>query len=116
MANETPYKLMKPTENEFYDIEVANNNMDKIDTELKNLQETKINLEVIPLGTDIPVSDRDSKTLYFKIVGNPTGSTIKVSDNMAIASDDYLGTGVKVNPLIRLKAEQPKSKSGINFN
>lgn len=44
MSNRTPnYNLEKPTPEEFYDIEVQNSNMDKIDTVLKTLSDEVAN-------------------------------------------------------------------------
>lgn len=44
MASETTnYKLVKPNPEEFYDVEVQNSNMDKIDTALKELEDNKAN-------------------------------------------------------------------------
>lgn len=43
MANETPnYHLAKPLQEDFYDINVPNENMDKIDTALKGLEDGKV--------------------------------------------------------------------------
>lgn len=36
----TNYNLVKPTENEYYDINIHNGNMDTIDTELKNIKDS----------------------------------------------------------------------------
>lgn len=36
----TNYNLVKPTENEYYDVNVQNGNMDTIDTELKNIKDS----------------------------------------------------------------------------
>ena len=39
MANKTTnYKLTKPLESEFYDVGVQNENMDKIDTQMKAIR------------------------------------------------------------------------------
>ncbi|MGE7115088.1 hypothetical protein ACQKIM_27675, partial [Lysinibacillus sp. NPDC047702] len=46
MAEQTPnYNLTKPDINEFYDVEVQNNNMDIIDTAIKGLENDKANSE-----------------------------------------------------------------------
>lgn len=70
MAEQTPnYNLTKPDPSDFYDVNVQNENMDKIDTALKNLSDEIVNI-------DAPVKSVNNKTgdvvLNAEDVGAPT--------------------------------------------
>ena len=41
MANTTNYNFEKPAQTDYYDVEVQNNNWDKLDTELKKTNDNK---------------------------------------------------------------------------
>ena len=54
-ANTTNYNLVKPSENEYYDINVNNSNLDIIDTEIK-----KINDKLNSVSTDAKSTSFDN--------------------------------------------------------
>ena len=54
-TNTTNYNLVKPSENEYYDINVSNSNLDIIDTEIK-----KINDKLNSVSTDAKSTSFDN--------------------------------------------------------
>ena len=87
----TNYGLIKPGQDDFYNVDDFNKNMDTIDQQLKVNENQIKNLSspyVIPEGTDIPVKDRIKGKMYFKVTSRQSsGGTIdsvKVSPNMGI--------------------------------
>lgn len=61
------YGLKKPTPEEFYDVEVPNENMDKIDVALKNLNDEVENI-------DVPVKSVNSKTGDVNLTAEDVGA------------------------------------------
>ncbi|MDY3366513.1 hypothetical protein [Zhenhengia yiwuensis] len=87
----TNYGLIKPGQDDFYNVDEFNQNMDTIDKQLKVNENQIKNLEspyVIPEGTDILVQDRVKGKMYFKVTSRQSsGETIesvRVSPNMGI--------------------------------
>ena len=56
-TNTTNYNLVKPSENEYYDINVSNSNLDIIDTEIK-----KINDRLDSVSTDAQSTSFDNSS------------------------------------------------------
>ena len=56
-TNTTNYNLVKPSENEYYDINVSNSNLDIIDTEIK-----KINNRLDSVSTDAQSTSFDNSS------------------------------------------------------
>ena len=56
-TNTTNYNLVKPSENEYYDINVSNSNLDIIDTEIK-----KVNDRLDSVSTDAQSTSFDNSS------------------------------------------------------
>ncbi|WP_053955092.1 hypothetical protein [Inediibacterium massiliense] len=81
-------KLKKPLDHETADIKVINENMDKIDNEITELQnKIEDKTEIIVAEKNVPVGERKKGTFYFFITDQvPTQvvENIKVSPTMGI--------------------------------
>lgn len=84
------YNLIKPGQDDFYNVDDFNANTDVIEGELKKHADQIKNLSdpyVIGEGEDIPVSQRVKGKIYFKVTSRQSGginSELKVSPNMSI--------------------------------
>ena len=84
------YNLIKPGQDDFYNVDDFNINIDIIEDELKKHAGQIKNLSspyVIGEETDIPISERVKGKMYFKVTSRQSGGgngEIKVSPNMGI--------------------------------
>ena len=72
------------------DITVLNPNFDTIDKELKGLHDAVATPYLIREGTDIPVNERASGKIYFKVTSKQSGgnaNNVKVNPNMGLKID-----------------------------
>lgn len=98
-TNTEHYDLEKPTEEEYYNVDVQNSNMDKIDTALKTMEDTLANVVTLEDGK-IPADvmpDVDYLTADDKGVAGGVaelGSDGKVPDDQ-LPSMDYVPTSDK---------------------
>lgn len=56
-TNTTNYNLVKPSENEYYDININNSNLDIIDTEIKKINDTLSSVSTDAKSTSFDNSD-----------------------------------------------------------
>ena len=56
-TNTTNYNLVKPSENEYYDINVSNSNLDIIDTEIKKIKDELSSISTDAQSTSFDNSD-----------------------------------------------------------
>ena len=95
MADKTTnYNLIKPTPDEFYDIEVFNENADIIDAELKKLNDNKVDLAEhlrIEIGV-APPENPNSKTFWYEDLGESIdfvlGGGLLIGNASTDGSDD----------------------------
>lgn len=86
-TNTTNYDLVKPSESDFYDINVQNQNMDIIDAELTNLHSTDSDLEE-EIGTKAPLVSP-------ALTGTPTAPTAAAGNNTTqLATTAFVTTAV----------------------
>lgn len=84
------YNLIKPGQDDFYNVDDFNTNTDVIEGELKKHADQIKSLSspyVIGEEEDIPISQRVKGKMYFKVTSRQSGgvnSEIRVSPNMGI--------------------------------
>jgi len=103
MATNTPnYGLVKPAQTDFYDINVQNGNMDKIDGTLKQLDEKIDNVDLVEIGGLPRKNILDNP--YFKInsrnITEITDVNVYTVDRYRINGDQYVTVIVTDNGLI----------------
>lgn len=90
-ARTSIYNLIKPGQDDFYNVDDMNSNMDIIEGELDKQSKQITDLSspyVIPEGKDIPIKDRKKGKMYFKVTSRQSGGgvndTVKVSPMMGL--------------------------------
>ncbi|MBU5436375.1 hypothetical protein KQI42_00030 [Tissierella sp. MSJ-40] len=84
------YNLKKPSQDDFYNIDDANLNMDKIDTKLKEVEDKIENSSPIIVSESPPIpKDRKKGAFYFIVTDEneipiSPDENIRVSPNMGI--------------------------------
>ncbi|AOY76692.1 hypothetical protein [Clostridium formicaceticum] len=92
MAQTPNYSLKKPAGNEYYDVQIQNDNMDIIDQKMKE-NATAINthlaehIQIVVTEENIPVGEREKGAFYFVATDKApiaTTENIKVSPTMGL--------------------------------
>lgn len=97
-TNTTNYKLVKPSENEYYDINISNSNLDIIDTEIKKIDAKFNNISTDAKGTkfDNSTNGMASTTVQGAIEENKTNIETNKS-NITTLNNNVSALTNKVN-------------------
>lgn len=97
MSTTTNLQLEKPDKNDYYDIQVQNNNMDKIDTAINNLSTTKAEKTAVE---ELKKSVSDGKTLVANAI---TGKGISTSKDATFQTMATNISAIETNPTLQAK-------------
>lgn len=115
MANETTnYNLTKPTEDEFYDVAVQNDNMDKIDTAMKGLEDNKVS-QVVNKGLSTNDYTTDEKEKLSGIATNAQVNTVEgvMVNGVAVTLDSNKKANIPV-PVISNVLTNTSTSEGLS--